>query len=270
MYRPSKRSFCVWSVAPTNLCIAQVIVRRCVSPSNVAPTKVCIAQVRSSTNQPTIPQAVCPIDSAAVKGITAQQVMYVRPGEWYRRPSMCFVVDLHVTTAVLIHLLGGHLLVDDTLASWVDVLRRRYWYIHLLGGHLLVDDTLTLVPQAVCPIDSAAVKGITAQQTVQVNGIAAQACASWLTYMLRRRYWYIYWADTSWLTIHLPLGRTYYDGGTDTYICWANTSWLTIHLHLPLGRTYMLRRRYISWADNTHILRRSRIAYTLSTWANIT
>ena len=53
MYRPSKRSFCVWSVAPTNLCIAQVIVRRCVSPSNVAPTKVCIAQVRSSTNQPT-------------------------------------------------------------------------------------------------------------------------------------------------------------------------------------------------------------------------
>ena len=69
--------------------------------------------------------------------------MYVRPGEWYRRPSMCFVVDLHVTTAVLIHLLGGHLLVDDTLASWADVLRRRYWYMHLLGGHLLVDDTLT-------------------------------------------------------------------------------------------------------------------------------
>ena len=50
-------------------------------------------------------QAVCPIDSAAVKGFTAQQVMHVRPGEWYRRPSMCFVVDLHVTTAVLIHLL---------------------------------------------------------------------------------------------------------------------------------------------------------------------
>ena len=126
-------------------------------------------------------------------------------------------------------------------------------------------------------------KGITAQQSVQVNGIAAQACASWLTYMLRRRYWYICWADTSWLTIHLPLGRTYYDGGTDTYICWANTSWLTIHLHLPLGRTYMLRRRYISWADNTHILRRSRIAYTfylgehhlggatrtLPTWADV-
>ena len=101
--------------------------------------------------------------------------------------------------------------------------------------------------------------------------------------MLRRRYWYICWADTSWLTIHLPLGRTYYDGGTDTYICWANTSWLTIHLHLPLGRTYMLRRRYISWADNTHILRRSRIAYTfylgehhlggatrtLPTWADV-
>ena len=65
-----------------------------------------------------IRQAVCPIDSAAVKGITAQQVMYVRPGEWYRRPSMCFVVDLHVTTAVLIHLLGGHLLVDDTLAYY--------------------------------------------------------------------------------------------------------------------------------------------------------
>ena len=139
------------------------------------------------------------------------------------------------------------------------------------------------LPQAVCPIDSAAVKGITAQQSVQVNGIAAQACASWLTYMLRRRYWYICWADTSWLTIHLPLGRTYYDGGTDTYICWANTSWLTIHLHLPLGRTYMLRRRYISWADNTHILRRSRIAYTfylgehhlggatrtLPTWADV-
>ena len=73
-----------------------------------------------------LPQAVCPIDSAAVKGITAQQVMYVRPGEWYRRPSMCFVVDLHVTTAVLIHVLGGHLLVDDTLASWSDILRRRY------------------------------------------------------------------------------------------------------------------------------------------------
>ena len=80
---------------------------------------------------------------------------------------------------------------------------------------------------------------------------------------------------------------TCYDGGTDTsaertplgwrytcllggrtttavliHVCWANTSWLTIHLHLPLGRTYMLRRRYLSWADNTHILRRSRIAYT--------
>ena len=69
-----------------------------------------------------IPQAVCPIDSAAVKGITAQHVMYVRPGEWYRRPSMCFVVDLHVTTAVLIHVLSGHLLVDDTLASSADIL----------------------------------------------------------------------------------------------------------------------------------------------------
>ena len=43
----------------------------------------------------------------------------------------------------------------------------------------------------------------------------------------------------------------------NTYICWANTSWLTIHLHLPLGRTYMLRRRYISWADNTHTACRS-------------
>ena len=96
----------------------------------------------------TVPQAVCPIDSAAVKGITAQQVMYVRPGEWYRRPSMCFVVDLHVTTAVLIHVLGGHLLVDDTLASWSDILRRRYWYIHLLDGHLLVNDTLTLASWA--------------------------------------------------------------------------------------------------------------------------
>ena len=122
----------------------------------------------------------------------------IRPGEWDRRPSMCFVVDLHVTTAVLIHQLSGHLLVDDTLASWADVLRRRYWYID--------------------------------------------------------------------------------------YICWANTSWLTIHWHLPLGRTYMLRRRYISWADNTHILRRSRIAIhflpgrtyhlggatrTLPTWADV-
>ena len=54
------------------------------------------------------------------------------------------------------------------------------------------------------------------------------------------------------------------------YICWADTSWLTIHLLLPLGRTYMLRRRYISWADNTtwaalrtlRLLRRSRITYT--------
>ena len=127
--------------------------------------------------------------------------------------------------------------------------------------------------------------------SVQVNGIAAQACASWLTYMLRRRYWYMCWADTSWLTIHLPLRRTYYDGGTDhtsagrtplgwrytcllvghtttavlihrPYICWTDTSWLTIHLNLPLERTYMLRRRYISWADNTHVLRCSRIAYT--------
>ena len=96
---------------------------------------------------PNVPQAVCPIDSAAVKGITAQQVMYVRPGEWYRRPSMCFVVDLHVTTAVLIHLLGGHLLVDDTLrptlASWSDI--HVTTAIHQLGGqHHLVDDTLTL------------------------------------------------------------------------------------------------------------------------------
>ena len=119
--------------------------------------------------------------------------------------------------------------------------------------------------------------------SVQVNGIAAQACASWLTYMLRRRYWYMCWAGTSWLTIHLPLGRTYYDGGTDTYICWTDTSWLTIHLHLPLERTYMLRRRYISWADNTHVLRCSSIAYTfylgehhlggatrtLPTWADV-
>ena len=49
------------------------------------------------------------------------------------------------TTAVLIHLLGGHLLVDDTLtlASWSDI--HVTTAIHQLGGqHHLVDDTLTL------------------------------------------------------------------------------------------------------------------------------
>ena len=45
-------------------------------------------------------------------------------------------------TAVLIPMLGGYLLVDDTLASWSDMLLlRRYWYISWantglsLGGH---------------------------------------------------------------------------------------------------------------------------------------
>ena len=58
-----------------------------------------------------------------------------------RRPSMCFVGDT-LFTAVLIPMLGGYLLVDDTLASWSDMLLlRRYWYISWantdlsLGGH---------------------------------------------------------------------------------------------------------------------------------------
>ena len=43
-----------------------------------------------------------------------------------RRPSMCFVGDT-LFTAVLIPMLGGYLLVDDTLASWSDMLLlRRY------------------------------------------------------------------------------------------------------------------------------------------------
>ena len=50
----------------------------------------------------------------------------------------------------------------------------------------------------------------------------------------------------------LLVGHTCYDGDTSagrtTPLGWRS---LTIHLHLPLGRTYMLRRRYISWADNT-------------------
>ena len=43
-----------------------------------------------------------------------------------RRPSMCFVGDT-LFTAVLLPMLGGYLLVDDTLASWADMLLlRRY------------------------------------------------------------------------------------------------------------------------------------------------
>ena len=43
-----------------------------------------------------------------------------------RRPSMCFVGDT-LFTGVLIPMLGGYLLVDDTLASWADMLLlRRY------------------------------------------------------------------------------------------------------------------------------------------------
>ena len=71
--------------------------------------------------------------------------------------------------------------------------RRRNMYVRPRGKCKCIVNQEVCRPadvcmQAVCPIDSAAVKGITAQQSVQVNGIAAQACASWLTYMLRRRY----------------------------------------------------------------------------------
>ena len=41
-----------------------------------------------------------------------------------RRPSMCFVGDT-LFTAVLIPMLGGYLLVDDTLASWANMLLLR-------------------------------------------------------------------------------------------------------------------------------------------------
>ena len=102
-----------------------------------------------------------------------------------RRPSMCFVGDT-LFTAVLIPMLGGYLLVDDTLASWSDMLRLR-------------------------------------------------------------RYWYLFWADTFWLTIHLFLGRTCCDGGTDT----------------PAGRT-SLGRRY-------SVLRRAcTLPSSWASWANIT
>ena len=45
----------------------------------------------------------------------------------------------HVTTAVLIHLLGGHLLVDDILASWADICydgSTDIGYACLLRGHV--------------------------------------------------------------------------------------------------------------------------------------
>ena len=91
------------------------------------------------------------------------------------------------------------------------------------------------------------------QQTVSA---ADQACASWVIHCLRR-YWYLCWADTSWLTIHLPPGRTcYYYGGTDT----------------SAGRTQaylwgdiMLERRYAQLND-THLLYLGWLVLLL-TWA---
>ena len=184
-----------------------------------------------------VPQAVCPIDSAAVKGITAQQVMYVRPGEWYRRPSMCFVVDLHVTTAVLIHLLGGHLLVDDTLASWADVLRRRYWYIglHLLGRTPLgwrYTYTCLLVGHTCYDGDTSAGR----------------------TTPLGWRYTYTC----------LLVGHTCYDGDTSAGRT-TPLAWYTTHTIYSMGRT-SLRRRY----TYTSYLGGGRLVWTYITcWAVI-
>ena len=51
-----------------------------------------------------------------------------------RRPSMCFVGD-SLFTAVLIPMLGGYLLVDDTLASWSGHVTTTAVLIHQLGEH---------------------------------------------------------------------------------------------------------------------------------------
>ena len=84
-------------------------------------------------------KAVCPTDSAHVNGIAAQQVMYVSPGEWSRRPSLCLVGDLHVMTAGLIPWLDGHLLGGDTHLTWADTSWAADSLLgdgHLLGGGL--------------------------------------------------------------------------------------------------------------------------------------
>ena len=93
------------------------------------------------------------------------------------------------------------------------------------------------------------------QQTVSA---ADQACASWVIHC-SRRYCYLCWADTSWLTIHLPLGRTcYYYGDTD-------------RLHQLGGRqAYLwgditLGRRYV-WLNDTHLLYLGWLVLLL-TWA---
>ena len=79
---------------------------------------------------------------------------------------------------------------NQNACSTISSSRAPHYVVSLSSDSYIVNTTseVLVLPQAVCPIDSAAVKGITAQQSVQVNGIAAQACASWLTYMLRRRY----------------------------------------------------------------------------------
>ena len=66
-------------------------------------------------------------------------------------------------------------------------------------------------------------------------------------YIVYGRYWYLCWADTSWLTIHLPLGRTcYYYGGTDTS---AGRTQAYLWGDITLGRRYarLNDTQYLGW-----------------------
>ena len=98
---------------------------------------------------------------------------------------------------------------------------------------------------------------ITSIHKIVDKNCRAIACVVYKQADCLRRYWYLCWADTSWLTIHLPPGRTcYYYGGTDT----------------SAGRTQaylwgdiMLGRRYAQLND-THLLYLGWLVLLL-TWA---
>ena len=141
-----------------------------------------------------------------------------------RRPSMCFVGDT-LFTAVLIPMLGGYLLVDDTLASWADMLLlQRYWYISWantglsLGGH----HAWTAIRSA--ERYTSVIPWLVGAWTIRIS-------SPWLVLLLT-------WA------IHTLVGATF-EGDTHLLlITWAihNLVGATLHTLKLLGDTYLVYR----------------------------
>ena len=136
-----------------------------------------------------------------------------------RRPSMCFVGDT-LFTAVLIPMLGGYLLVDDTLASWANMLLlRRNWYISwaddISGGTSRLD-------------------GDTFGWTIHIYYTLVGWC-----YFLPGRY-------TPWLALHLRVIHIF------LRLPGRYTTWSALHfIHWSfsyLGDTYLL---LLTWAIHT-------------------